>query len=164
VTPYPVFEIDDYDTRYLAILSVALREFGDVPRDRPTRRPSPKLCDMADTHALSRSCADIHDGGILAGVRADSRRSVRRSSLGCAPIPSGRVDSSPHGRAGCARWCPPTFGPISRSPGCWKGGNRRRSSQIGFARWFDPDGRRPIPVRDLGCLSSEARGTIPMSG
>ncbi len=46
--------------------------------------------------------------------------------------------------------------------GCWKGGTVGHYMEK-FPAWFDPDGRRPLPVRDWGYLSSEARGSIPLS-
>jgi hypothetical protein len=46
--------------------------------------------------------------------------------------------------------------------GCWKGGTVGHYLEK-FPGWFDPDGTRPIPTRDMGYLSSEARGSIPLS-
>ncbi|MGH9194543.1 MAG: hypothetical protein ACRD1T_02235, partial [Acidimicrobiia bacterium] len=45
---------------------------------------------------------------------------------------------------------------------CWKGGTVGHYVER-FSQWFDPDGRKSIPVRDWGYLSSEARGSIPIS-
>ena len=46
--------------------------------------------------------------------------------------------------------------------GCWKGGTVGHYVQK-FPQWFNPNGDRQIPVRDWGYLSSEARGSIPVS-
>jgi hypothetical protein len=46
--------------------------------------------------------------------------------------------------------------------GCWKGGTVGHYLEK-FDQWFNPDGTRPVPVRDWGYLSSEARGSIPLS-
>jgi hypothetical protein len=46
--------------------------------------------------------------------------------------------------------------------GCWKGGTVGHYLEK-FDPWFNPDGTRPVPVRDWGYLSSEARGSIPLS-
>ena len=46
--------------------------------------------------------------------------------------------------------------------GCWKGGTVGHYLEK-FASWFNPDGTRSVPVRDWGYLSSEARGSIPLS-
>jgi hypothetical protein len=46
--------------------------------------------------------------------------------------------------------------------GCWKGGTVGHYLEK-FDGWFNPDGRRSVPVRDWGYLSSEARGSIPLS-
>lgn len=158
VTPYPVFEIDDYDTRYLAILSVALRESVTF---LATANPSSitKLCDMADTHAESL-LRDIHDGGFSrASALTPAVRSALLPRLRPDPERARRLESA---RARRGALVPADIWPDLALIGCWKGGTVGGHLDR-FARWFDPDGRRPIPVRDLGYLSSEARGTIPMS-
>jgi hypothetical protein len=45
---------------------------------------------------------------------------------------------------------------------CWKGGTVGATVER-FPEWFDPDGRGMPPIRDWGYLSSEARGSIPLS-
>ena len=46
--------------------------------------------------------------------------------------------------------------------GCWKGGTVGSYIKK-FPQWFDPDDDGMVPVRDWGYLSSEARGSIPLS-
>src|SRR5690606_28603281 len=45
---------------------------------------------------------------------------------------------------------------------CWPGGAVGAHVDR-FPEWFDPDENHPIPVRDWGYLSSEARGSSPLS-
>lgn len=158
VTPYPVFEIDDYDTRYLAILSVALRASVTF---LATANPSSitKLCDMADGHAESL-LRDMHDGGF-------SRSETLSPEVRAALLPHLRPNRDRARELEAARsrrgaLLPADVWPDLALIGCWKGGTVGGHLDR-FSRWFDPDGRRPVPVRDLGYLSSEARGTIPMS-
>jgi hypothetical protein len=57
---------------------------------------------------------------------------------------------------------PADFWPELELIGCWKGGTVGAHVE-GFGAWFDPDGKAPRPVRDWGYLSSEARGSIPLT-
>jgi hypothetical protein len=57
---------------------------------------------------------------------------------------------------------PADFWPDLELIGCWKGGTVGRHVE-GFGDWFDADQEQPKPVRDLGYLSSEARGSIPLT-
>src|SRR6185503_533995 len=60
------------------------------------------------------------------------------------------------------RLLPVDYWPDLKLIGCWKGGTVGSYVEH-FPELFDPDGRRPLPVRDLGYLASEARGSITLS-
>jgi hypothetical protein len=60
------------------------------------------------------------------------------------------------------RLLPADYWPDLDLIGCWKGGTVG-AHVAGFGAWFDPDGTSPVAVRDWGYLSSEARGSIPLS-
>lgn len=60
------------------------------------------------------------------------------------------------------RLLPADYWPNLRLIGCWKGGTVGHYLDR-FPLWFDPDGRKPQPVRDWGYLASEMRGSVPLS-
>lgn len=158
VTPYPVFEIEDYETRYLAILNVALRASVTF---LATANPSSliKLCEMADAHSESL-LRDIHDGGFSRSPSLSVSSAKALSPHFAANPARAKVLDAARKRRGAL--LPVDVWPDLALIGCWKGGTVGAYLER-FRRWFNPDGSRPIPVRDLGYLSSEARGTIPMS-
>jgi len=157
--PYRVFEIEDYQAKYYTIMRISLEH--DV-RFLATANPSSilKLCDKADANA-EQLIRDIRDGTlsktleIEPDIRAELERKLRPNPTRAEELQQARQRRDGRLLAG-DYW--PQIGLI----GCWKGGTvGHYLNQIDA--WFNPDGTRPVPVRDWGYLSSEARGSIPLS-
>jgi len=157
--PYRVFEIEDYQAKYYTIMRISLEH--DV-RFLATANPSSiiKLCDKADAHA-EQLIRDIREGTLAKTleidpeIRAEIERRLRPNPTRALELQQLRQHREGRLLAG-DYW--PRLGLI----GCWKGGTvGHYLTQIDA--WFNPDGSRPVPVRDWGYLSSEARGSIPLS-
>jgi len=157
--PYRVFEIEDYQAKYYTIMRISLQH--DV-RFLATANPSSiiKLCDKADVHA-EQLIRDIRDGTLsrTLEIEADIRAEIERQ-LRPDPARARQLEAARSRRNG--RLLPGDYWPQLGLIGCWKGGTVGHYLNQ-FEAWFNPDGKRPVPVRDWGYLSSEARGSIPLS-
>ena len=156
--PYEVFLIDDYDSRYYALMRTALAQ--DVTFVG-TANPSSilKLVEYADRHA-DRLIRDLFDGTLRKDLSIDPAiRQVLENVLRPHPDKAHRLEKARAHRDG--RLLPADYWPGLVLIGCWKGGTVGHHVQR-FSQWFDPEGRRKVPVRDWGYLSSEARGSIPL--
>jgi hypothetical protein len=157
--PYRVFEIADYDALYYTVMRLAL---GCDVTLLATANPSSiqKLLETADGRAESL-IRDVHDGALsrdLAvepAIREDVERRLARD-----PARAKRLAAARERRGG--KLLPADYWPNLRLIACWKGGTVGGAVER-FPEWFDPDGRAAVPVRDWGYLSSEARGSIPLS-
>jgi hypothetical protein len=157
--PYEVFEIEDYETKYYAILRLGI---GADVTILCTANPSSvvTLCEKADEHA-DRLLRDVADGTLSRELELpDGVRKVVEAGLGPDPGRAKRLEEARRRRGG--KLLPADYWPHLALIGCWKGGTVANTVER-FALWFDPDGDRPVPVRDWGYLSSEARGSIPIS-
>lgn len=157
--PYEVFEIADYSAKYYVVMRIALER--DV-RFLATANPSSilKLCEKANE--LSEDLIrDVRDGGLDADLPVEPliRRHLE-GQLRPNPEVARRLEAARAKRGGFLR--PGDYWPRLCLIGCWKGGTVGRYLDQ-FPQWFDPDGLRPVPVRDWGYLSSEARGSVPLS-
>jgi len=157
--PYPVFEIEDYQAKYYTIMRIALEH--DV-RFLATANPSSiiKLCDKADALA-EQLIRDIRDGSLskTLEIEADIRAGLERQ---LRPNPTRALELQQARQHRDGRLLPGDYWPQLGLIGCWKGGTVGHYVDQ-FDAWFNPDGTRPVPVRDWGYLSSEARGSIPLS-
>lgn len=157
--PYRVFEIEDYQAKYYTIMRISLEH--DV-RFLATANPSSiiKLCDKADTHA-EQLIRDIHDGSLSKTLDIEPEiRQLLEKKLRPNPKRAQFLQQARERRNG--KLLPGDYWPRLGLIGCWKGGTvGHYLNQIDA--WFNPDGTHPVPVRDWGYLSSEARGSIPLS-
>ena len=156
--PYEVFLIDDYDSRYYALARTSLAQ--DVTFVG-TANPSSilRMVECTDLHA-DDLIRDLFDGTLRKDLQIDPViRQVVESSLGRHPEKARRLEKACILRSG--RLLPADYWPGLVLIGCWKGGTVGHHVQK-FAQWFDPEGRKKVPVRDWGYLSSEARGSIPL--
>jgi hypothetical protein len=157
--PYPVFEIEDYEAKYYCLMRVGLaNEISCVATANPSSVV--KMCEMADTHA-DALLRDLADGTLRPDL--DVPKPIRESLSGqFKPMPEKAryLDRAREKRAG--KLLAADYWPGLTLIACWKGGTVGHYVER-FGQWFDPDGTRPIPVRDWGYLSSEARGSIPVS-
>jgi hypothetical protein len=159
VVPYEVFEMEDYDATYYGVMRLGIG--ADVTL-LATANPSSvqKLVETADAHA-DRLIRDLHDGTLCRELSVEprireviERRLVRDASL------AKRLDDARRRRDG--KLVPADFWPNLALIACWKGGTVGVTVER-FPEWFDPDQRGMPPIRDWGYLSSEARGSIPLS-
>jgi hypothetical protein len=157
--PYEVCEIEDYEAIYYTVMRLALD--CDVSLVA-TANPSSilKLAETADACA-ERLIRDVHDGTLDRDLKVDAsiRESVGRR-LARDPARARALTAARARRQG--KLLPADYWPNLRLIACWKGGTVGGAVER-FPEWFDPEGRAPVPVRDWGYLSSEARGSIPLS-
>ncbi len=157
--PYEVFEIEDYEAKYYAIMRLA------IPKDirfLATANPSSilKLCEKANEHAEDL-IYDIRHGTLKEALPIEPRiRAVVMKELTSDPALADRLQWLRGKRGG--KLLPGDYWPRLSLIGCWKGGTVGHYIER-FPEWLDPDGRRPVAVRDWGLLSSEARCSVPLS-
>jgi hypothetical protein len=159
VVPYEVFEMEDYDATYYAAMRLGLA--ADVTL-LATANPSTvqKLVETADAQA-ERLIRDLHDGALCRELSVESRaRAVIERRLAPDRERAKRLDGARRRRGG--KLLPADYWPDLALIACWKGGTVGATVER-FPEWFDPDGRGMPPIRDWGYLSSEARGSIPLS-
>ena len=157
--PYRAFEISDYQEKYYAIMRMAVA--CDVSL-LITANPSTvlKMCEKANEFA-DDIIRDIHDGTLSKSMSIEPElRAALAKGLRPSPRRAKVLEAARRARGGALK--PGDYWPNLALIGCWKGGTVGHYLE-NFPRWFDPDSRRAVPIRDLGYLSSEARGSIPVS-
>lgn len=159
LVPYEVFEIADHDAEFYVLLRLGLA--ADVTF-LCTANPSSitKLCEFATAHA-DELLRDLRDGTLKEDL--DVSREVRalvQERVAPDPERAGRLERKRAQRDG--KLLPGDFWPDLALIGCWKGGTVGKHVED-FGNLFDPDATAPKPVRDWGYLSSEARGSIPLT-
>jgi hypothetical protein len=153
--PYDVCEIPDYGARYYAMLRVAVMHPVTVVG---TPNPSTILLLARDlgTHT-ERLVRDVRDGTLDAamkipgGIRQELGRGLRPDPARAAFLERAAAD-------GGGRLLPRHVWPGMVALACWKGGTVRLYLDQ-LAPYF-PD---EMPLRDLGWLASECRGSVPLS-
>lgn len=157
--PYEVFEIEDYQAKYYTIMRISLEH--DV-HFLATANPSSILQLMNKTNEYSEDLIrDIRDGtlsrqqDIDPAIRKQLEKRLRPNPKRAAQLNAMRAQRD-------GRLLPGDYWSGLGLIGCWKGGTVGHYLEK-FDSWFNPDGTRPVPVRDWGYLSSEARGSIPLS-
>ena len=144
--PYEVFEIADYQAKYYTIMRIALEH--DV-RFLATANPSSILQLMNKANAHSEELIrDIRDGA-LSGVQDIDPEIRQHVQQGLRPNPkrAAELDLMRSRRNG--RLVPGDYWPKLGLIGCWKGGTVGHYLEK-FDAWFNPDGARSVPVRDMG--------------
>ena len=157
--PYEVFEIEDYQAKYYTIMRISLEH--DV-HFLATANPSSilQLMDKANEYGEDL-ISDIRSGTLSSQQDVEPAiRQLVEKRLRPNPKRAAQLDAMRSRRDG--RLVPGDYWPDLGLIGCWKGGTVGHYLEK-FDPWFNPDGTRPVPVRDWGYLSSEARGSIPLS-
>lgn len=151
--PYEVFYIDDYDARYYCMLRLAIEY--DVT-NIATLNPS----------TLVILCQRIKE--FQGGIIEDIEKGSLNSSFNISPEIRSRIEKNLKPNPKRAKelkdilrqkkeLSPKYFWPRMELIECWKGGTvKLYIKQLG--RYFGD-----IAVRDFGCLSTEARSSVPMS-
>ena len=157
--PYEVFEISDYQAKYYTIMRMALMsDVGMICTANPSSIL--KMCDKANEFA-EQIIRDIHDGTLWNGMDIGYLiRKILTPALKAKPSLARKLDKARAARDGVLK--PVDYWPRLDLIGCWKGGTVGHYLEK-FPYWFNPDGHSDVPVRDWGYLSSEARGSVPLS-
>ena len=157
--PYEVFDIEDYQAKYYTIMRISLEH--DV-HFLATANPSSILQLMDKANEYSEDLIGDIRAGTLSNQQ-DIEPAIRQfveKRLRPNPKRAAQLEAMRSRRDG--RLVPGDYWPGLGLIGCWKGGTVGHYLEK-FDPWFNPDGTRPVPVRDWGYLSSEARGSIPLS-
>jgi hypothetical protein len=153
-TPYDVFTIADYESKYYTLLRIAA---GHDIRCLVTPNPSTivLLAERLADHTES-IIRDVHNGTLRDDIAVPA---PLRTSLGLRPDPArARQLESAAAASDTGALRPSLVWPYLTALGCWKAGS------VGpylsrFGRYFTPD----TPVRDLGYLATETAGSVPLS-
>lgn len=150
--PYDVFRIKDYESRYYCILRIAM---GQNITTIATLNPSTiiLLCRKIEKYK-DILIDDIEKGTLYRGINvsAEIRRSVEKL---LKPMPK-RARELKDILKEKKTLLPEYFWPDLELIECWKGGAVKIYLKE-LPQYFGD-----IPVRDLGCLSTEARASIPI--
>lgn len=153
--PYEVSEIPDYDARYYALLRVAVMHSVRVIG---TPNPSTILL-LARTLGTQteRLVRDVRDGTLDARMVLPPKTRLLIEG-GLRPDPERAALLERAASAGAGRLLPRHVWPEMAALACWKGGT------VGpYLDQLAPYFREGLPVRDLGWLASECRGSVPLS-
>ncbi len=158
--PYEVFEIKDFKTKYSVLMRIGIG--ADVTL-LLTANPSSilKMCEIANEYA-DDILRDVADGTLKKeGLKLGKRVREKIEAL-CPPNPgkARKLRDAIEKRGG--KLLPVDYWPNLALIACWKGGTVGTYLER-FPKWFCPEGDKAIPMRDLGYLSSEARGSIALS-
>jgi len=150
--PYDVFRIKDYESRYYCILRIAM---GQDITTIAALNPSTiiLLCQKIEKYK-DILIDDIEKGTLYHGidVPAGIRESIERSLKPSLKRARELKDILKEKKA----LLPEHFWPNLKLIECWKGGTVKIYLKE-LPQYFGD-----IPVRDFGCLSTEARASIPM--
>jgi hypothetical protein len=152
--PYEVFEIEDYESRYYTILRIAAAQQISLI---VTTNPSTLLvlCErlVKRTRSIIR---DVRRGGVADFVKIPPKLREKIADF-LSPNPA-RADelqqaAAKHGQKLLPKFIWPKLAAIA----CWQGGT------VGeYLAKLEPYFPENIPIRDLGYLASEQRGSVPL--
>lgn len=156
--PSEVFEIDSYAAKYYALLRLGLAV--NVTFLAAANPPSLlSLAEFADRYGNSL-IRDIHDGTLSDHFEVSPAiYAMLARRLKAAPARARALEQM---RARRGRLVPADYWPDLALLGCWKGGTAGCFTQK-LPPWYDPDGRRMPPIRDMGYLASGTRMSVPVS-
>jgi hypothetical protein len=153
-TPYDVFALDDYESKYYTLLRIAA---GHNISCLVTANPSTivLLAERLAQHTDS-IIRDVYDGTLRPGNAVPTGL---RDSLHLRPDPTRArhlEQAADANRHGVLR--PALVWPNLAALGCWKAGSVA-TYLARFDRYFAPG----TPVRDLGYLATETAASVPLS-
>jgi len=153
VLPYQIFDIQDYESRYYCILRIGMEHKITTIA---TLNPSTivLLCQKAEIWK-EKIIKDIERGTLNEGldIPQDIRESVTKSFK---PNPKRGAELRAILKEK-GELLPKYFWPEMQLIECWKGGTVKLYLKE-LPKYFGP-----VPIRDFGCLSTEARSSIPMN-
>ncbi|MFA6320468.1 MAG: GH3 auxin-responsive promoter family protein [Candidatus Omnitrophota bacterium] len=154
VLPYELFYVDDYDARYYSMLRIAMEHnISTIATLNPSTLVL--LCDRIP-HLQDRIIKDISAGtldkslNIEVGIRAAIEKKLKPNPKRAEELKRILNDNG--------KLLPKYFWPDLDLIECWKGGTVK-SYLRELPKYF---GR--VDIWDFGCLSTEARSSIPMTG
>jgi len=153
VLPYRLFYIKDFDARYYSMLRIAMEH--DITTIA-TLNPSTIVLLCQRIEALQdRIIEDIEKGTLSKDfkVEPDIRLNIEKT-LRPNPKRAGELKAILEERK---KLLPKYFWPNLDLIECWKGGTVKLYLK-GLPQYFGD-----VAVRDFGCLSTEARSSVPMS-
>ena len=154
-SPYEVFEIEDYDARYYALMRIAAEQ--DI-RMMYVINPSTVLLMARILGKYASSIIrDIRDG-TLSGEIPVSDRIREVITHGLEPRPKRAAELEQALSAANGALLPRHVWPHQSALCCWKGGNVSLYMDK-IANLFPGD----MPVRDIGYLASEHRSSVPVT-
>ncbi|MCX5679635.1 MAG: GH3 auxin-responsive promoter family protein, partial [Candidatus Omnitrophica bacterium] len=151
--PYKVFEIEDYDARYYTILRMAMeKNVTTIATLNPNTISL--LCQKIGLWQ-DRIIRDMYSGTLDAGFKIE--KDIRRELE--AVLRPNRKRSKELERiiAEKGELLPKYFWPDMALIECWKAGMMSMYLKE-LTKYFGE-----MPIRDMGCLSTEARSSIPMT-
>ncbi|MDP2913282.1 MAG: GH3 auxin-responsive promoter family protein [Candidatus Omnitrophota bacterium] len=151
--PYAVYNIKDYASRYYCIMRMAMEQNITTVA---TLNPSTilLLCRMAE-ECREDIINDIEHGTLR--VKLDMRPEERKEVEAFLRPNPGRAGELREILGAGKKLLPKYFWPNMQLIECWKGGTVKLYLKE-LPQYFGD-----VPVRDFGCLSTEARSSIPMS-
>ncbi|MEN8190312.1 MAG: GH3 auxin-responsive promoter family protein [Thermodesulfobacteriota bacterium] len=153
--PYEVYTINDYDSKYYTLLRIAA---GQQISFMVACNPSTVLLMAQRLGENGESIIrDVRDGTLSTDITiTDEIRSVVEAQLKPDPERARFLEKAAAENGGVL--IPRHVWPELKLIGCWKGG-----SVSLYLERFDQYFRKHLPVRDMGWLASEVRGSIPLS-
>jgi hypothetical protein len=154
VCPYEVFEIEDYEARYYTILRIAVAQSLSLIA---TVNPSTLLvlCERLEQHTDS-IIRHVRQGGLPKDLKVPhSIREKIASHLKPDPQRADELEKLAAKNKG--KLTPKFIWPKLAAIACWQGGTV--GTYLEKLRPYFPE---EIPIRDLGYLASEQRGSVPL--
>ena len=153
--PYDVFEIEDYQAKYYALMRCAMsRDVGMIWTANPSSIL--KMFQKGDEFA-EEIIEDIRNGTLSKryDVPGPSRQALEAMFK---PNPRRASELEAARRRGDGVMRAREYWPNLQLIGCWKGGTVSHYIEK-FGEWIDPS----TPVHDCGYLASEVRGSVPLT-
>jgi len=151
--PYQLFYIDDYDARYYSILRISMEH--DVTTIATLNPSSLVLLCQRLPEVQERIIADIEAGTLDKSLEIPAE--IRRAIAHALKPNRRRAEELKKLMKRYGELLPKRFWPNLDLIECWKGGTAKNYLQQ-LPRYFGK-----VAVRDFGCLSTEARSSVPMS-
>lgn len=151
--PYEAFKIEDYDARYYTLLRLSIEQ--DVTAISTLNPSAIVILCQKISEWKDKIINDIEKGAIDAdfNIEPDIRKVLER---GLKPNVKRAEELRGIIRFG-QEFLPKNFWPNMEMIQCWKGGAVKLYLKE-LPRYFGD-----IPIRDFGCLSTEARNSIPIT-
>ena len=152
--PYEVFEIEDYESRYYTILRIAAAQSLSLI---VTVNPSTVLvlCGRLEKHTRS-IIRDVQQGGLSRRVKVPQPIREKIEPF-LQPSPTRAEELQRLAAQHDSKLLPKAIWPKLAAIACWQGGTV--ATYLDKVKPYFPEN---IPIRDLGYLASEHRGSVPL--